>query len=115
MKELPRVESEYSITVTTAGDKDSARAIGRLLVEKRLAACVQMIPIESIYVWQGKVCEEGETAMLIKSKTSLFGEIKALIRENHGYEVPEIIQIPITGGLPEYLQWIAGCVDAKNG
>ena len=97
---------DYSIVVTTAADKDSAREIARLLVEKRLAACVQMFPIESVYHWQGKVCEENETTLFIKSRTALFEEIKAAIREVHAYEVPEIIQMPITNGLPEYLKWI---------
>ena len=102
-------ETEYSMVVTTAADKESARAIAKLLVEKRLAACVQMFPIESIYFWQGKLCDDNETALFIKSKTALFSKISAVIKENHAYEVPEIIQIPITDGLPEYLAWIADC------
>jgi len=108
-KELPCKENGYSIIITTTADKDSARKIAKLLVEKRLAACVQMFPIESIYYWQDKICEENEITLFIKSKTALFEEIKAAIRENHVYEVPEIIQIPITNGLPEYLKWIDDC------
>jgi len=99
-------EKEYSLIITTAASKESAKKIAGLLVERRLAACAQMLPIESIYFWQGKICEENETALLIKSKTVLFDKIKATIKENHSYEVPEIIQIPITDGLPEYLKWI---------
>ena len=87
--------------ITTTADKESAKSIAGLLVEKRLAACVQMFPIESVYFWQGKICDENEIALFIKSKTALFSKISELIREIHTYEVPEIIQIPIIDGLPE--------------
>ena len=102
-------QNEYSIIITTTQDKESAKKIARLLVEKKLAACGQMFPIESIYFWKDKICEESETILFIKSRTELFEEIKAAIKENHAYEVPEIIQIPITNGLPEYLKWIDDC------
>jgi len=102
-------QNEYSIIITTTQDKESAKKIARLLVEKKLAACGQMFPIESIYFWKDKICEESETILFIKSRIELFEEIKAAIKENHAYEVPEIIQIPITNGLPEYLKWIDDC------
>jgi len=102
---------DYSIVVTTAADGDSARKIARLLVERRLAACAQMLPIESVYRWKGEVCEGNETTLFIKSRTALFDEIKAAIRETHVYEVPEIIQVPITDGLPEYLGWVDDCTE----
>ena len=100
--------TEFSIVVTTCADKESAKAIAMLLVEKRLAACVQLVPIESVYIWEGKVCDDSEIAMFIKSKTGLFDKISAAIMENHTYDVPEIVQIPISAGLPEYLKWIDG-------
>ena len=100
------MSNEYSITIATCPDKDIAKSIAKLLVENQLAACVQMFPIESVYIWQDKVCDETEIMLLIKSKTELFDKISALIKKNHTYEVPEIIQIPITAGLPEYLQWV---------
>ena len=103
--------NEYSIIITTFSDKESAVAISKLLIEKRLAACVQMFPVESIYSWQDKICQDNEVTLFIKSKTSLFEEIKKMIKENHSYEVPEIIQVPVTDGLPEYLKWIDGCVE----
>jgi len=102
-------EDCFSIIITTTASKESAKNIARLLVEKKLAACGQIFPIESIYFWQGKVCEENETMLFIKSRTAFFDEIKTAIKENHSYEVPEIIQIPITDGLPEYLKWINDC------
>ena len=106
-------ENDYSLIITTTACKEAAKKIAGLLVERRLAACAQMFPIESIYFWQGKICEDNEIALFIKSKTVLFDEIKAAIKENHAYEVPQIVQIPITGGLPEYLKWIGDCTKTK--
>ena len=103
---MQKNENEYSIIITTAGSKDTAKKIANLLVEKRLAACAQTFPIESVYSWQGKIHEDNEIALFIKSKTALFDKIAAAIKANHEYEVPEIIQIPVTNGLPDYLKWI---------
>ncbi|MCL2838234.1 MAG: divalent-cation tolerance protein CutA [Oscillospiraceae bacterium] len=97
---------EYSMFITTCADKESAKMIAELLVKNRLAACVQLFPIESVYFWHGKTCEDNEVALFIKSKTKLFDKIAVAIKENHPYEVPEIAQISITDGLPEYLKWI---------
>jgi len=107
-------DDSYSMIITTTASKESAKEIARLLVERKLAACGQIFPIESIYFWQGKVCEENETMLLIKSRTALFEEIKTAIKENHSYEVPEIIQIPITNGLPGYLKWIGDCTHREG-
>lgn len=106
--------NEYTIIITTYPDKNSAKTTAKMLVEKRLAACVQIFPIESVYLWQGNICDENETVMFIKSKTALFDKITALIRESHTYDVPEIIQLPITDGLPEYLKWIDDCTKADT-
>ena len=105
-KDLMDMKNEYSMIITTVADKEAAKKIARMLVEKQLAACVQILPIESVYVWQDEICEEHEVTLFIKSKTMLFDEIVTAVKEVRIYEVPEIIQIPITNGLPEYLQWI---------
>ena len=99
-------ENEYAIVITTCPDHETVRGVIGALMEKQLAACVQIFPIESVYTWEGKLCQEREFALHIKSRTALFDEIKTAIDENHGYEVPEIVQIPITDGLPKYLNWI---------
>jgi len=100
----------YSITISTFPDRDSAKNAAKMLVERRLAACVQMFPIESVYLWKNEICDDGEVMLLIKSKTGLFDKIATAIREIHSYEVPEIVQLPVTTGLPEYLRWIdANC------
>jgi len=101
--------SEYSVMISTFPDKDSAKKIAKLLIEERLAACVQMFPIESMYLWKDEICDENEMMLFIKSRTDLLETIITTIKENHSYEVPEIIRIPITGGLPDYLRWIDDC------
>jgi periplasmic divalent cation tolerance protein len=108
------MKHDHSIITATFPDKDSAKATAKLLVEKRLAACIQLLPIESVYSWQGEICDECEVMLFIKSRTELFGEIKNLIQANHTYEVPEIVQIPIIDGLPEYLRWIDNCTTTKE-
>jgi len=104
------MNNEYSIIVSTFADKDAAKKAAKLLVEKRLAACAQLFPIESVYLWKGEICDKGEIMLFIKSKTAMFDKIAAAIKACHPYEVPEIIQVPITAGLPGYLQWIGDCV-----
>jgi len=104
---------EYSIIIATFPNKDSAKKIARLLVEQRLAACAQLFPIESIYRWKDEICDEDEIMLFIKSKTILFEKIVSEIKTHHSYEVPEIIQLPITAGLPEYLQWIDDCTNER--
>ena len=100
------MQQDYAVVVVTTDSKESAKMLAKILLEKHLAASVQLFPIESLYWWEGAVHDEHETVLLIKSKTALFGEIKATIKENHDYQVPEILQLPILDGLPEYLDWI---------
>lgn len=92
--------------LTTTGDPQEAERIAELLVTRRLAACVQTTSITSRYVWKGQFTREDETLLLIKTTTRLALEVERAIRENHSYEVPEIIQVPIERGLDAYLQWI---------
>jgi len=103
------MQNKYSITITTYPNKESAKHTARFLVEDRLAACVQLFPVESVYSWKGEICDENEVMLFIKSKTVLFDKISAAIKESHTYEVPEIVQIQIGDGLLEYLNWIGEC------
>ena len=100
------MSSPYVIVLTTAGDTSSAREIGRALLEERLAACVQLIPISSMYTWKGEVSEEDEVLLLVKTRARHYADVEATIRSLHSSEVPEIVSIPIDGGLPAYLGWI---------
>jgi periplasmic divalent cation tolerance protein len=97
---------EYSIVLTTCGSQQDAQLIITALITARLAPCVQTMTINSTYIWKGDVQNEDEVLLLIKSKTTDFDEIKQTILKLHPYEIPEIVQIPITGGFDRYLSWI---------
>jgi periplasmic divalent cation tolerance protein len=100
--------SEYLSLYITAPSFDVADAIGRTLVEDRLAACVNILPsMYSIYRWQGKIKTAGEVVLIAKSRTALFGEIEKRVRELHPYECPCLVAWPIEAGHQPYLDWIA--------
>jgi len=99
------------MVIATFPDKAIAKKIAKSLVEQRLAACAQLLPIESIYRWKDEICDEAEIMLFIKSKTEMFTKIASAIQAQHPYEVPEIIQIPISEGLPKYLRWIGDCIN----
>ena len=95
----------YSLYIITK-DEAEARNIGQALVEEKLAACVNIHPIKSIYRWEGKVQEEGEAAMFVKTKAGLVSKVISRVKELHSYEVPCIVSLPIEEGYPDYLNWI---------
>lgn len=96
------------LVLTNLPDQASALALAQHLVEARLAACVNVLgTCSSIYHWQGKIESEQETPMLIKTTAGAYPALEKAIREQHPYELPEIIQVPITDGLPGYLEWVA--------
>lgn len=96
------------IVQTTCASKKEAKHIAKILIKKGLAACVQLSKIESFYYWKKRVCNEKEILLTIKSKKANFGKIQRKIKENHSYDLPEIIEIQITNGSKEYLQFIEG-------
>ena len=107
--------SPYIVCLVTIDDIEKAVRIGQILVENKLAACVNLLPeIRSIYSWQGKIHDELETLMIIKTRKDVFKDLQKTIKELHPYEVPEIITLPIDQGLPEYLQWIHDSVSPKS-
>ena len=108
------VRPGYGIVPVTAGSVQQAEAIATSLVNSRLAACVNLVPIQSIYTWQGKLHQEQEWQLLIKTDLSQFPTLEAKIRELHSYEVPEIIAIPIVAGSQPYLNWISEQVQPKE-
>jgi periplasmic divalent cation tolerance protein len=94
--------------VTTAGSQDEAEHIARQLVERKLAACVQVIgPMTSIYHWQGEVERAAEWLLQIKTDRARYGEVEAAIRALHSYEVPEILALAVAAGSADYLRWLA--------
>ena len=96
----------YSIITTTAANAQEAEKIANLLVSGKLAACVQMLPIQSCYRWNGEIVNDSEVLLLVKTREELYQEVEAAILENHSYELPEIIHIPIEQGFPLYLKWL---------
>ncbi len=97
----------YCVILTTAGSQDEADRLAELLVSRRLAACVQIANIASTYIWKGKVTQSAEFLLLIKTAASRYQEVETAIVENHSYEIPEIIQLPVEQGLDRYLGWIS--------
>jgi periplasmic divalent cation tolerance protein len=96
------------LILTNVPDEQSAHHIARSLVAQRLAACVNILPgVRSVYQWQGAVEEANEISLLIKTTEARYTELEAAIKSAHPYDVPEIIAIPIAGGLPAYLDWLA--------
>lgn len=95
------------IVLTTCENSQDAQTIAETLVEKRLAACVNILPgLKSVYRWQGKVENAGELLLLIKTRRGLFEQLSAELARIHPYEVPEVIALPLIDGAPAYLGWL---------
>lgn len=100
------------LVLVTCGSVGEARKIARALVERRLAACVNMVGarVESVYRWKGKVERAKEVLLVIKSSRGRFRALEREVKRLHNYSVPEIIAVPIAAGSAEYLTWISECV-----
>lgn len=94
------------VVLVTTGSEAEAESLARHLVDDRLAACVSITPIRSVYRWQGEVQAEAEWQLVIKTDLSQFDAIAQAIAQHHSYAVPEIIALPIVAGLPDYLNWL---------
>jgi periplasmic divalent cation tolerance protein len=94
------------VVVTTVGTVDEARLIARSAVERRLAACAQIEPIESFYRWEGAVQHDQEYRVLLKSVAARYGDLEAMIQELHSYELPAIYAYPLQSVLGRYAQWV---------
>lgn len=100
-------EPNFIQVITTTASKGEAERIARALLEKRLAACVQIVgPIESLYWWQGTINKSEEWLCLAKSTLGLFSKIEETIKALHSYEVPEILAVPVVAGSENYLRWL---------
>jgi len=100
--------NEILLVITNLPDASSAAKLARHLIDERAAACVnQLAPCTSTYRWQGNVESATEVPLLIKTTKAAYPRLEKLIREAHPYELPEIIAVPVTAGLPAYLNWIA--------
>ncbi len=95
------------LVLTNVPDAAAAHRIAHSVVERRLAACVNVLPtVRSVYQWQGNVEEADEVTLLIKCTQAGYPSLEAAIKEAHPYDVPEIIAIPVVAGLPAYLDWV---------
>ncbi len=94
------------IVQTTTSNEEEAKKIAKILIQDKLAACVQLKDIESLYSWDGKLCCERETLLSIKTKKELFSKVKSEILELHSYDTPEIIELDISKISEDYLTFI---------
>lgn len=103
------------VVLVTAGSGEEAERIARALVQERLAACVNIVnPIGSVYRWEGKVTEDSEVLLVIKSSRPLFDQVRHLVENLHSYHVPEVICLPIVDGSENYLNWLADSLGPDN-
>lgn len=103
--------SAYAIVMTTVGDESAADALAERLVEGKFAACVQILPIRSVYRWQGTIERAAEHMLVCKIRAADFDDVAAAIKANHAYDVPEIVLLPIEKGFGPYLDWIANATE----
>lgn len=96
------------LVLTSLPDHESAANLAQTLVTGRLAACVNVgAPVESLYHWQGRIETAREVPLVVKTRAVLYDAVEAAIRAAHPHELPEIVAVPVTHGLPAYLDWIA--------
>ncbi len=102
------------MVITTVPNRETAEKLAESILDNRLAACVQMADIRSFFIWEGKLQKEGELLLSIKTTEACYRDLEAHILEHHSYDLPEIIMLPITGGLPGYLGWIDSATATAN-
>ncbi|MBW4497481.1 MAG: divalent-cation tolerance protein CutA [Oscillatoria princeps RMCB-10] len=104
---MEKDSTQYGVVMVTAASRAEAETIAKALLEAKLAACITLLPVHSIYTWQGEVEQNEEWQLLIKTNLTQFSALEAKVREIHSYQVPEIIALPIAAGSGPYLQWLA--------
>jgi periplasmic divalent cation tolerance protein len=107
--------SAHIVVLITTGSLEEGQKIARLLVDERLAACVNIVsPIQSVYRWEGKVQEEQEVLLIAKTAGAMLEQLAARVKQLHSYAVPEIIALPIVAGTDDYLRWIDKQTSPQN-
>ena len=102
----------YRLYITNVENKKDAQKIAKALLKYKAAACVNIVEkVSSMYMWKGKVCTDNECLMIIKSRVELFEKIQKIVLTLHKYDLPELIEIPITNGFEDYLGWIDESVE----
>lgn len=106
---------KITLVMTSVGTEQQAVEISEELIARRLATCINIVPcLRSIYRWKGKVCEDTEYLLLIKTPEKLFDAVSAAIREFHSYELPEILALPISAAEENFHQWVLQMVEPGN-
>ncbi len=107
--------AEPVVVLMTAASSDEASRIARMLVEKHLAACVQILPqMESVYRWRGEVQSEKEVLLLVKTTKTRFDELEAEVRAIHSYETPEIVALSVVAISKPYLTWLRESISSPT-
>ncbi|MEM1662735.1 MAG: divalent-cation tolerance protein CutA [Pyrobaculum sp.] len=96
----------YIVVFITTPDLDAAKKISRHLLERRVASCINMAPVKSMYWWEGKIEEAEEVLLIIKTTIDKLNELVKEVKSIHPYQLPEIVALPIVGGLRDYLSWV---------
>jgi len=110
-----RPMTQARIVFTTTGSQEEAQKVAHALVERKLAACVNIVPrIESIYRWQGRVESATEWLLVIKTEARAFERLRQAIKELHSYELPECVMLEVADGSKEYLEWIGEGIESSS-
>ncbi|MFJ8965753.1 divalent-cation tolerance protein CutA [Lentzea sp. NPDC102401] len=99
--------SDVSVVTTTVDSAEAAESLAKGVIEARLGACVQIVPIRSVYRWDGKVRVDAEWQCVVKTSTIRVDDLVAHIKAHHTYDVPEVVVTPVTGGNDDYLAWVS--------
>jgi len=105
----------HVVVMISAPNEEEAVSLARKLVEGRLAACVQIHPIRSIYIWQTSLCDDQEHLLLVKTRADLLDTLEMTVQIHHPYQVPEITVVPILMGAASYLRWMDEQVEGTSG
>ncbi|MFW5927280.1 MAG: divalent-cation tolerance protein CutA [Wenzhouxiangella sp.] len=109
------MSEQVCVVLTTCPDEGTAERLAAVLVEQRLAACVSAgSPARSIYPWQGRIEKEEEVPLTIKTTAGCLEQLKRVLVENHPYDVPEVLALPVIDGLDDYTQWIRDWINDDN-
>jgi periplasmic divalent cation tolerance protein len=106
--------TEYAVVLVTAASQVEAELIANALVEAKLAACVNLMPIRSIYTWKDEICRDEEWQLVIKTCLRHLPNLEAKVRSLHSYETPEMLALPIVAGSQPYLQWLNAACTSEN-
>lgn len=99
--------TEYRVILITCRGEEEADRIGSTLIEEHLAACVNIVPkITSIYRWEGEVCRDLESLLIVKAREGTLEKLEERVKSLHSYDLPEVIALPVSGGSEDYLDWV---------